>query len=120
MTFTRPSLQDSSSDHGGYLGGCGLSSDVQVEYVSCEHDLLKRLVQLVREEDPDFLIGYEVVMSSWGYLIDRAAVLDINLANEISRMPSMLTCDLSVVNNIRGVCGLPLTQPLGVMIGEDN
>lgn len=59
-----------------------------VEYVSCERELLHRLVQLVREEDPDFLIGYEVVMSSWGYLVDRAAVLDVNLVNELSRVPS--------------------------------
>lgn len=70
------------------MSGCGLSSSVEVEYVSCEHELLSRLVQLVRAEDADFLIGYEVVMSSWGYLIDRAAVLNINLVDKISRVPS--------------------------------
>jgi DNA polymerase elongation subunit (family B) len=61
---------------------------VQVKYVSSERELLACLVQLVREEDPDFLIGYEVVMSSWGYLVDRGAVLDVNLVNELSRVPS--------------------------------
>ena len=55
--------------------------------MSSECELLQHLVSLVRATDPDFLIGYEVVMSSWGYLIDRAAALDINLANELSRVP---------------------------------
>ena len=59
-----------------------------MEYVTSEHALLQALVGVVRRTDPDFLIGYEVVMSSWGYLIDRAAVIDVNLVNEISRMPS--------------------------------
>lgn len=70
------------------MGGCGLPSDVEVEYVSCEYELLNCLVRLVRAEDPDFLIGYEVVMSSWGYLVERAANLNVNLVNEISRVPS--------------------------------
>ena len=72
----------------GYLSGCGLSSDVRVEYVASEHALLQHLVGVIRRVDPDFLIGYEVVMSSWGYLIDRAAALDVNLVSEISRVPS--------------------------------
>lgn len=71
-----------------YLCRCGLSSEVEVEYVSCEHALLARLVSLVREVDSDFLLGYEVVMLSWGYLVDRAAALDFNLVNQLSRVPS--------------------------------
>ena len=80
--------QSRSHDHDGYLSRCGLPCHVEVKYVSCEHKLLQSLVSLVREEDPDFLIGYEVVMSSWGYLVDRAAALDINLVSQVSRMPS--------------------------------
>ena len=72
----------------GYLSGCGLHSNVEVKYVTSEHELLESLVWLVREVDPDFLIGYEVVMSSWGYLIDRAAAINVNLVNQLSRMPS--------------------------------
>ena len=72
----------------GYLCRCGLSADVKVDYVSTEHALLQSLVGVIKKTDPDFLIGYEVVMSSWGYLIDRAAAVDVNLVNEISRMPS--------------------------------
>jgi len=58
-----------------------------VTYVLSERRLLDFLVDLIRDVDPDFLIGYEVVMSSWGYLIERAAAIDVNLLNLISRMP---------------------------------
>lgn len=40
--------------------------------------------------DPDFLVGFEVATLSWGYLVERAATLDINLAKELSRIPSVL------------------------------
>ena len=70
-----------------YLDGCGLAMEVEVIYVSSEVELIEKLVQLVRQVDPDFLIGYEITMGSWGYLIDRAAQLNTNLASELSRMP---------------------------------
>ena len=40
--------------------------------------------------DPDFLVGFEIATLSWGYLVDRAATLNINLAKELSRIPSGL------------------------------
>lgn len=73
-----------------FLDGCGLATDIKVTYVSSELELFEKLVQLVRCVDPDFLIGYEVTMASWGYLIERAAALNINLTNELSRIPSEL------------------------------
>lgn len=42
--------------------------------------------------DPDILLGYDVTMMSWGYLIDRAANLNVNLTNQLSRIP----CELRV------------------------
>ncbi|KAG1669837.1 DNA polymerase zeta catalytic subunit [Nymphon striatum] len=33
------------------------------------------------------LVGYEIQMSSWGYLIERASHLDINLCSLLSRIP---------------------------------
>lgn len=96
-----PSLSPSISAGGGgstfgspqpginrFLDGCALATDIKVTYVSSELELIEKLVQLVRQVDPDFLIGYEVTMASWGYLIERAAALNINLTNELSRMPS--------------------------------
>ena len=74
-----------------FLDGCGLATEIKVTYVSSELELIEKLVQLVGRVDPDFLIGYEVTMASWGYLIERAATLNINLTNELSRIPSELT-----------------------------
>ena len=71
-----------------YLDGCGLVTDVEVMYVSSELELIEKVVELVRQVDPDFLIGYEIAMVSWGYLIERAAKLNVNLNSELSRMPS--------------------------------
>ena len=74
-----------------YLDGCGLMSGVEVTYVATEGELFEKLVQLVKQVDPDFLLGYEITMASWGYLIDRAAKLNIHLTSELSRMPSEWT-----------------------------
>ncbi len=45
-------------------------------------------VKFVRSRDPDIVIGYEVQMLSWGYMIERARELDINLCPLLSRIPS--------------------------------
>lgn len=39
--------------------------------------------------DPDILVGYEVQMRSWGYLLQRAAVLGVDLCQLLSRVPGM-------------------------------
>ncbi|KAH6956461.1 hypothetical protein DER45DRAFT_505722 [Fusarium avenaceum] len=52
-----------------------------------ELDLMVRMVEIVRNHDPDILTGYEVHGSSWGYLIERARLkYDYNLCDEFSRM----------------------------------
>lgn len=38
--------------------------------------------------DPDILVGYEIQMLSWGYILQRAATLSVNLTQAISRVPS--------------------------------
>ena len=45
---------------------------VEVEYEEDELDLINRIVDIIRQFDPDILTGYEVHNSSWGYLIERA------------------------------------------------
>ncbi len=37
--------------------------------------------------DPDILVGYEIQQHSWGYLLERAAFLDVDLCTQISRLP---------------------------------
>lgn len=47
--------------------------------------------------DPDILLGYEIQMHSWGYLLQRAAALSVNLCQMISRVPGMKHCESCVV-----------------------
>ncbi|KAL8807379.1 MAG: hypothetical protein Q9182_000718 [Xanthomendoza sp. 2 TL-2023] len=64
-------------------------SAVQVEEEVLELDLINRMVDIVREYDPDILTGYEVHGGSWGYMIERARFqYDYNLCDEFSRMKS--------------------------------
>lgn len=51
--------------HGLSIDGC------RVDVEDSELDLINRLVDVVREFDPDILTGYEVQSSSWGYIIER-------------------------------------------------
>ncbi len=78
---------DTDRSH-SYLDHCGLSPNLSITYVAKESDLFEELVKLVKHHDPDFLIGYEIEMSSLGYLKDRAAYLGINLTGRLSRIPS--------------------------------
>lgn len=60
---------------------------VEVCAEASELDLLTRIVDIVRNYDPDILTGYEVQNSSWGYLIERARMkYDYNLCDEVSRI----------------------------------
>ena len=70
-----------------YLEHCGLAEGLEVTYADSELNLFDKLVQLVRETDPDILVGYEIQMSSWGYLNERASHLGFNLIGQISRVP---------------------------------
>lgn len=40
-----------------------------------------------RRFDPDILVGYEVQMHSWGYLLQRASTLGVDLCQQLSRVP---------------------------------
>jgi len=54
------------------LSSVGLMRGFTIFQEDSELDLINRLVDLVREKDPDILAGYEVQSSSWGYVIERA------------------------------------------------
>lgn len=51
-----------------------------------EKDAIHRLIKLVHAWDPDILLGFEVQMLSWGYLIQRATALGIDIAPQLSRI----------------------------------
>ncbi|CAI9566961.1 unnamed protein product [Staurois parvus] len=59
----------------------------QITYASDEKDLFQKLLNLIRRYDPDILLGYEVQMHSWGYLLQRASALNVDLCKQISRIP---------------------------------
>ena len=60
---------------------------VEVLEETSELDLFVRVVEVVRNSDPDILTGYEVHGGSWGYLIERARLkYEFDLCDEFSRM----------------------------------
>ncbi|KAJ8027419.1 DNA polymerase zeta catalytic subunit [Holothuria leucospilota] len=61
--------------------------DVKVINASDEMEMFEKFIELIQSHDPDFLIGYEIQQLSWGYLLDRAAALDVKLCSRISRLP---------------------------------
>ena len=70
-----------------FLNKSGVSDHVQ-RYYSDEKRMIMAFQSFVRSHDPDMLIGYEIQMTSWGYLMDRAKQLDIILCPLLSRIPS--------------------------------
>ncbi|KAL2065452.1 hypothetical protein VTL71DRAFT_3122 [Oculimacula yallundae] len=94
-------LQDNCAVDGTHLGAVVLSEDgemtqkiarqvhIDIQEEASELDLMIRMVEIVRNYDPDILTGYEVHGGSWGYLIERARLkYDYNLCDEFSRMKS--------------------------------
>lgn len=77
------------SEGGGFAHKISQHTAVEVEEETSELDLIIRMVDIVRNYDPDILTGYEVHGGSWGYMIERARCkFDYNLCDEFSRMKS--------------------------------
>jgi DNA polymerase zeta len=77
------------SPEDGIVESIAKQVSVNVEYEEDELDLINRVVDIVRQFDPDILAGYEVHNASWGYLIERARMkYEYNFCDEISRMKS--------------------------------
>lgn len=87
------------------LDVCGI--DGFVEYANDETALLRMLVGVVKKWDPDILAGFEIEMLSWGYVLQRASVLGVNLLNELSRIPNQkegkITDDFDENNGLGGL-----------------
>jgi len=47
-------------------------SRYSIQVVEDEIDIIKALVDKVREWDPEIFTGYDVLKESWGYLVERA------------------------------------------------
>ncbi|KAL1457720.1 hypothetical protein WDU94_007916 [Cyamophila willieti] len=59
---------------------------LQVSFVSNEKELFVTFIEKVRQWDPDILVGYEIETLSWGYLLERGYILELNLNTELSRI----------------------------------
>uniref|UniRef100_A0A672YWW1 DNA polymerase zeta catalytic subunit n=1 Tax=Sphaeramia orbicularis TaxID=375764 RepID=A0A672YWW1_9TELE len=75
-----------SRDQAPLLVRSGVSG-LQVTYAADERTLFQELVTIMRRFDPDILFGYEVQMRSWGYLLQRAEALGLDLCQQLSRVP---------------------------------
>ncbi|EDW74045.1 uncharacterized protein Dwil_GK21718 [Drosophila willistoni] len=71
----------------------GLDRDIEVQVVASEVEAFEALLALCARWDPDIYAGYEIEMSSWGYIIDRAKHLCFNIAPMLSRVPSQKVRD---------------------------
>jgi len=70
------------------VGGGRVEGVARVRRVATEGELLRTVVRLVRDADPDVLGGWEVQQASWGFLLARAAALGTNLCPLLSRVPA--------------------------------
>ncbi|KAG8444660.1 hypothetical protein GDO86_009719 [Hymenochirus boettgeri] len=69
-----------------FLARSGIAG-FDVTYADDEKQLFEILLGLVRRFDPDIVLGYEVQMHSWGYLLQRASALNVDLCQQLSRIP---------------------------------
>ena len=74
-----------TAHHSKLLSNAGFISG-SCRYHSDEIDMIKGFSDWLKQIDPDMLLGYEVQMLSWGYFIERAGALGINILPLISRV----------------------------------
>ncbi|XP_034253905.1 uncharacterized protein LOC117652853 [Thrips palmi] len=95
-----------SSNSTPLLNRCGISGEV--EYVNDEKSLLQSLVSLMHKWDPDILAGFEIEMLSWGYVLQRANVLGVNIIQEFSRVPDQKQGKEQDLEDNNGLGGLKI------------
>ncbi|XP_026835278.1 DNA polymerase zeta catalytic subunit isoform X1 [Drosophila erecta] len=71
----------------------GIDRDIEVQVVTSEAEAFEALLALCGRWDADIFAGYEIEMSSWGYVIDRAKHLCFNIAPLLSRVPTQKVRD---------------------------
>ncbi|XP_055638271.1 DNA polymerase zeta catalytic subunit isoform X2 [Toxorhynchites rutilus septentrionalis] len=65
---------------------CSYSADVVT--VPNERELYEKFLTLISFWDPDIFAGYEIEQASWGFVIQRGYVLEMNLMKMLSRVPT--------------------------------
>lgn len=85
-----------SLEHQNILQRSGVNN-LNVTSCTDEQALFTDIVSLLQQYDPDILVGYEIQMLSWGYLLQRAAHLNVNLCPQLSRTPGKELCNLAIL-----------------------
>ena len=49
--------------------------------------MIRYFVTLVQDHDPDLLVGHDVERGSWGYVMTRGQVYNLDMRREVSRVP---------------------------------
>lgn len=62
---------------------------VNISKVNSESELFNKFIKVMQLWNPDILIGYEIEMLSWGYLIKRGKMLGFDLLQSLSRIPTV-------------------------------
>ncbi|KAM4693357.1 LOW QUALITY PROTEIN: DNA polymerase zeta catalytic subunit [Discoglossus pictus] len=86
ISRTGHTTSEDSRKHAPLLTRSGITG-FQVTYAEDEKELFEKVLGLFRRYDPDILLGYEVQMHSWGYLLQRASALNVELCQQMSRIP---------------------------------
>ena len=59
-----------------------------IQLAKSEKHLYELLIDLIKQWDPDIFVGYEIEMSSWGYIIQRGNEIPMNMPSILSRVTS--------------------------------
>lgn len=62
------------------------NDNYKIYYVDDELTMINKFIEFVKKWNPDIFIGYEIEMASWGYLIERGYILNLNMIKELSRI----------------------------------
>jgi DNA polymerase elongation subunit (family B) len=76
-----------SAKHYRMAGDTTAGSDAEMFVVRTEVELFHTFLTCVRLWDPDIIVGWEVQQLSVGYLLQRATVIGVPLAQGITRAP---------------------------------
>ncbi|KAL7540342.1 hypothetical protein ACHAXR_011801 [Thalassiosira sp. AJA248-18] len=95
----------------------GLSSDVTVERVNSERNLLLRIASIVQLKDPDALVSWDTQGGGLGYIVERGVAIgkpidgsnsltpsstQVDMARLLGRTPRATSSDNSATDNIPG------------------
>ena len=76
-----------------------------VKCLDSENEMIDAFVNFIKKVDPDVLVGYEIQMASWGYLIERGYMLNSNLQASLSRVPN----DKMKIKDEEHMCDVTIT-----------